>query len=77
LLDLISTELEKQLKVNGYFSTTKIRDIYQSDDDKKHKNINLRFWLSHPAKTLKTDEVNSLLSTIAKEAHEKLSAVRV
>ena len=53
------------------------RDIYQADEDKKHKNITLRLWLSHPSRTLTTEEVNILLDKLAKRAHEKLVATRI
>ena len=77
LLDFVSTQLEEETKDSGYISKIAVRNIYQSEDDKKHLNITLRLWLSHPAKTLKTDEVNLLLDNIAKRVHEKLAAVRV
>lgn len=77
LLNLVWDELLKQSAEHGYIQTTTFRDIYQSDDDKKHKNITLRLWLSHPSRTLTTEEVNLLFEKIAKRAHEKLAATRI
>lgn len=77
LLGLVWDELQKQSAEHGYIPISTFRDIYQAEDDTKHKNITLRLWLSHPSRTLTTEEVNVLLDKIAKRAHEKLSATRI
>lgn len=41
------------------------------------KNLTFRLSLSHPERTLVTDEVNAVLETIAKDAKQKIKAVRI
>lgn len=77
LLSLVCDELQKQSAEHGYIPVSSYRDIYQAEDDKKYKNITLRLWLSHPSRTLTTEEVNKLLESVAKRAHEKLAAERI
>ncbi|MEK7471871.1 MAG: phenylalanine--tRNA ligase subunit beta [Patescibacteria group bacterium] len=77
LVALVWDELQKQSVEHGYIPVFTYRDIYQAEDDTKHKNITLRLWLSHSSRTLTTEEVNILLNIIAKRANEKLSATRI
>lgn len=77
LLTIVWDELLEQSVEHGYIQTTAYRDIYQAENDQKHKNITLRLWLSHPSRTLTTEEVNTLLDKIVKRANEKLAATRI
>lgn len=77
LLDLVWDELLKQSVAHGYIPVSVYRDIYQAENDQKHKNITLRLWLSHTSRTLTTEEVNTLLDKIAKRANEELAATRI
>ena len=52
-------------------------DIYQSEEDKDHKNLTFRLWISSFDKTLKAEEVNRLLDDLAEAAHEKFGAERL
>lgn len=49
----------------------------QKPGDKNHKNITLRISMSHPERTLITEEVNKLLDELATEAKISLKADRV
>lgn len=60
----------------GYKITLAPRNLYQKDD-KSGINYTFRIWLSHPEKTLQTEEVNKLFDELADKAHEDLKAVRV
>jgi phenylalanyl-tRNA synthetase beta chain len=51
-------------------------DIFKKEDSGK-KRISFRITLTHNLKTLKTDEVSSIIDTISKEVNEKLQAVRI
>jgi phenylalanyl-tRNA synthetase beta subunit len=52
-------------------------DIYQREDDKEHKNITLRFTISNYEKTMKAEEVNTMLDSVAAAAKEKFGAERL
>lgn len=77
--DLYALLEEKLVEMQpvGAFSTIGQPSIYQSDDDKAHKNVTLRLWISHFDRTLKAEEVNKLLDELAEHAHEKFEASRV
>lgn len=51
-------------------------DIYK-EENSENKRITFRMSLNHDQKTLKTDEVSSLIDTITKEVNEQLQAVRI
>lgn len=51
-------------------------DIYQSEDDTKHKNITFRLTIASYQKTLKAEEVNKLLDDVAAKAHDAFKAER-
>lgn len=51
--------------------------IYQSEEDKTHKNVTFRLWLSAYGRTLTADEVNKLLDDLALKSHEKFGADRL
>lgn len=52
-------------------------DIYQSEKDKKHKQMAFRLTIASYQKTLKSEEVNSMLDNAAKVAAKKLGAERL
>ena len=52
-------------------------DIYQRPDDAAHKQITLRLTIASYERTLKADEVNALLDTVANKARDKFSAERI
>jgi phenylalanyl-tRNA synthetase beta chain len=51
-------------------------DVFKKEDSDK-KRISFRITLTHNQKTLKTEEVSTLIDTISKEVNEKLQAVRI
>ena len=75
--DFIYEFLEKISKNNGFKGSLQPLDIYQSEKDRKHKQITWRITLSSPNKTLTTSEVNDLLDQLAKEASKTLKAQRI
>ena len=76
---LISEEIWKVLNVSedqhGYRVALSPTDIYQSDTN--YKNLTFRLDIVHPDRTLVTEEVSNLVSTIADELKAKLDAVRI
>jgi phenylalanyl-tRNA synthetase beta subunit len=52
-------------------------DIYQRQDDAKHKQLSFRLTIASYEKTLKSEEVNTLLDKAADVAKEKLHAERI
>jgi len=52
-------------------------DIYQRPDDSEHKQITLRLDLASYERTLRAEEVNTLLDTVAARAHERFGAERM
>jgi phenylalanyl-tRNA synthetase beta chain len=52
-------------------------DIYQRADDTEHKQITIRIRLQHTERTLRTEEVNDLLSTLADHVNETLHGERI
>ena len=61
----------------GYIHTIKPLDIYQKPGDKSLKQTTWRITLSHPERTLTTEEVNKLLDVVADEAGKKFKAERI
>jgi phenylalanyl-tRNA synthetase beta subunit len=76
LHSLLSSELQAAKQAHGYESSLVPRDIYQKDGEAS-KNLTFRIWLWHPEKTLKTEEANALLDTIALKAGKELGAERI
>jgi phenylalanyl-tRNA synthetase beta chain len=76
----VSTQIGNQLisakQDYGYIVELQPRDIFKIDSSDK-KRLTFRMWLSHPDKTLKTSEVNSLLDRIAIELQQNLGAERI
>lgn len=75
LYDCVIEELTSSSK-DTMFTIMPI-SIYQDSKNKKHKNISLRLTIASYEKTLKTQEVNSLLNTVATAAKEKFGAERL
>jgi phenylalanyl-tRNA synthetase beta chain len=75
-LGLIHSELEAARVSGGYEYRLLPRDIFE-EDGAITQNLTFRIWLWHPKKTLKTEEVNTLLHTIAVKAKEALGAERI
>lgn len=61
---------------NGYDSTIVPGDIFQAENSDK-KRMTFRIWVSHPAKTLKTTEINELFNTVAAKMLTQLNATRI
>jgi phenylalanyl-tRNA synthetase beta chain len=77
---LLSDELAAALDEHGYSSTLMPRDIFQSESAEQRsdkKRLTYRIWLSHPGRTLTTEETNRLLDKLAVQAQAKLSAERI
>ena len=66
-----------EIQPSGAFSVLGQPSIYQSNDDKTHKNVTLRLWISHFDRTLKAEEVNKLLDDLAEQASDKFAAQRI
>ncbi len=75
LENCVKTQLGKAEKEHGYQCFLEPIDIFSKDNATKH--ISFRISLSHPDRTLVTQEVNSLLDTIASSAKEKVKANRL
>jgi len=76
LFDLVNTTLAKTAPEQTRFHLSPI-DIYQSDEDKAHKNVTLRLSIASYEKTLKAEEVNTLLDQVAMAAKDALGAERI
>lgn len=79
-LQALKTTVAKALKQANdekhYDNSLKTHDIYR-DETAKTKNITFRITLSHSAKTLVTEEVNSFLDDVATITVKQLGAKRV
>lgn len=73
---LIKAELEFAEASHQYRTDIEPLTIFKADDSTK-KRMSFRITVTHPSKTLRTEEVNTLLETIATNAEESLSAVRI
>lgn len=76
LHNLIDSSLENISAEAGYEYLITPMDIYKSEKSQS-KRISFHISVSHQDKTLRTEEVNKILDKIAKNAHEKLKAVRI
>ena len=74
LHDILAAELLG--KTDTLASLTPL-DIFQRSDDTQYKQLSFRLTISHYHKTLKSEEVNSLLDAAANVAHAKLNAERL
>jgi phenylalanyl-tRNA synthetase beta chain len=73
----LTETLDQAEKEQGYDWEIEPIDIYQSPDDTAHKQLTWRISLSHPERTLVSDEVNKLFDKIASDANNKFKAERV
>ena len=73
---LIRAELEVARGESGYHFSITPGSIYQSYDSQK-KRISYTLEISHPAKTLQSSEVTSLIETIADAIENKFDAERI
>ena len=69
--------LQKQADIKLYNYEVEALDIFQKPKDKSYKQITWRITLSHPERTLTTEEVNKLLDELAGQAKSKLKAERI
>ncbi len=69
-------ELGKVRPQNVLHTLTPV-DMYQAEDDQKHKNITLRLSIASYERTLTDKEVNKLLDAVAGAAKDKFNAERV
>ncbi len=76
LNNLLQAEMSVAKAESGYQYSVEPLDIYQAEGSDK-KRLSLRINLSHPNKTMKTEEVNLILDQISKVAHETLQATRI
>jgi phenylalanyl-tRNA synthetase beta chain len=77
LTEFMTSQLEHAAKEHGYIYELQPLDVFQKEDDKDHKQTTWRIILSHPERTLTTNETNHLLDEIAKKASEELKAERI
>lgn len=73
---LLHEATDKLSAEHGYNFTLQDLDIYRSEKS-GNKRLSFRVWLSHPARTLTTNEVNRLLDGVAAEAEKELNAKRI
>lgn len=76
LFDFAEEELAK-LQPKNTLPTLSPIDIYQKDDDAKHKNVTLRLSIASYERTLTDAEVNKLLDSLSAATKAKLDAERV
>ncbi len=70
-------EIEQVAKQHGYAFNLEPIDIFRRPNDKSHKQTTWRITLSHPERTLTTQEANKLLDGLAAIAKKELKAERV
>ena len=75
LVACLREQLAAEQADHGYEWRIAPRNIYQADSSDK-VNYTFRVWLWHPAKTLKTEETNKVIDSIAGQAKESLGAKR-
>lgn len=74
ILGCVDKSLAKESSYHSYKYNLEPLDIYQKD---KVKHFAFRITLSHPERTLVTDEVNKLLDVVADQARKQLGATRL
>jgi phenylalanyl-tRNA synthetase beta chain len=77
LTAFIVDHLQALSKDQGYKFRIEPLDIFQRPDDKHDKQTTWRIILSHPERTLTTEETNKLLDELAGSAKKELKAERV
>ncbi len=76
LSDFVHGEVEKSQPKNS-FSELEPRDIFQRQDDKKHKQVTFHLRIASYDRTLTDTEVNKLLDSMAAAAHKRFGAQRI
>lgn len=76
VFDVVWQRLAQAESEHGYEVKLSPVDIYQQETSNT-KNITLRVTLTHHDRTLVTDEVSSLMDSVAAVAHKKLGAIRL
>lgn len=76
LVTLINKELQELTKQHGYVAQTETLDIYQGKNAST-KNSTFRITLTHPDRTLTTEEVSNTIETISHAAKKHCAAERV
>ncbi len=77
LADVILATLNTARESKQYDFRLSALDIYRNESNQSHKHIAFHVELSHPERTLVTDEMNELLATIAHNASQVLKAERL
>lgn len=75
--EFIRSELNKLAAPHGYSAKLDPVDTFQKEGDNKHKQTTWHISLSHPERTLTTEETNQLLDKLAQAAKSNLKAERV
>lgn len=76
LFDFIQADIHVRASANDMSYTIEPLDIYHEEDSDK-KRVSFRMSFAHHHKTLKTDEISTLLDGLTEVVGEKLQAVRV
>jgi phenylalanyl-tRNA synthetase beta chain len=77
LVEFVEAQLAESANEHGYIYQLLPIDIFQKEEESEYKQTTWRIILSHPERTLTTDETNKLLDKIADEAKKKLNAERI
>ncbi|HET9850598.1 MAG TPA: phenylalanine--tRNA ligase subunit beta [Candidatus Saccharimonadales bacterium] len=77
LTDFISGSLGKLAQSYGYDRAIEPLDIYQRAGDRGHKQTTWRITLSHPERTLTTEEVNKLFDKLESLVKKEFKAERI
>lgn len=72
----LQDELMAAENEHGYQATLVPRDIFQPEN-LDIKRLTFRIWLTHPARTLTTEETNHLLDKLAATANDKFQSKRI
>lgn len=76
LHDMLHAEMAVAKAESGYMYEIEPLPIFQADDSDK-KRVSFKLTLTHPQKTLKTEEVNVLLTQASKTLEDELNAIRI
>ena len=76
IFDFVYDEINKIKPANSFFELSPL-DIYQRPDDQDHKQFAFRLKIASYEKTLKAEEVNGLLDSVASAASQKFGAERL
>lgn len=76
LQSIMETQVSSLSKAHGYIARLTPLGIYQKEDN-VDKQITFRLTVNHPDRTLKTDEINTLVYEIAEFAQLNANAVKI